>query len=260
MKPRHHLFLVTALVLAACADDVDEALDTGSTGSESGSGGPTTTVTPTTTITTDPSSSSDPGTSTDPSASESSTSVDPDSSSGGSTGTESGSSSDSGSSDSGSSDSGDSGSSDSSTGEPVDIIVVINELSSNNDGKGGEDPIELYNASEGVADISGWIITDDISEPYDPEIDTEELVFPEGTTLFPGEFFTFYGTGKGLLHPFGLSGSNGDTVRLFDAELATVDTVTYAGDEAAVSYCRMPDGPEGIWTAGCTETFGASNG
>jgi hypothetical protein len=78
--------------------------------------------------------------------------------------------------------------------------------------------------------------------------------------MFAGEFFTIVRGEKGIAHPFGLSGTDGDTVRLFDADLATVDTVTYAGEEAAVSYCRMPDGPEGVWTPACAATFGASNG
>ncbi|MBC8067649.1 MAG: lamin tail domain-containing protein [Deltaproteobacteria bacterium] len=247
MKQRHSLFFATVILLAGCADD-PAADDGDSSGTDpSSSSSPTTTVTPTTTVSTDPSSSTDP--STDPSSSTdtSSSTVDPDSSSG----------SDSGSSDSGSSDS---GSSDSSTGEPVDPIVVINELSSDNDGKIGADPIELYNASDMEVDISGWVLTDDLAEPYDPEMDMEELVFPEGTSIPAGEFLVIVRGEKGIAHPFGLSGSEGDTVRLFDAELATIDTVTYVGDEAAVSYCRTPDGPKGVWAAGCVPSFGASNG
>jgi hypothetical protein len=56
-------------------------------------------------------------------------------------------------------------------------LVVLNELSSSDD-----DPIELYNAGDADADLSGWILTDDLAAPYDPEVDLEEFVFPAGTT------------------------------------------------------------------------------
>ena len=29
--------------------------------------------------------------------------------------------------------------------------------------------------------------------------------------------------------------------------------------EAALSYCRLPDGPDGAWTIDCIPTFGAAN-
>ena len=29
--------------------------------------------------------------------------------------------------------------------------------------------------------------------------------------------------------------------------------------EADVSYCRLPDGPDGEWTAGCAPSFGDPN-
>ena len=32
-----------------------------------------------------------------------------------------------------------------------------------------------------------------------------------------------------------------------------------ASGAAVVSYCRLPDGPSGAWTADCSPTFGAAN-
>jgi len=51
----------------------------------------------------------------------------------------------------------------------------------------------------------------------------------------------------------------GDTVTLLMPNLEVVDQVTYAADEAAQSYCRLPDGPGGAWTVGCEPTLGAAN-
>jgi hypothetical protein len=131
--------------------------------------------------------------------------------------------------------------------------LVLNELSS-----AGDDEIELYNAGPAAVDISGWILTDDLADPYDPELDAEELLFPPGTTLAPGAFLVLPKGVGALEHPFGL-GAGGDSVRLFDAELTVVDAATYGQDQAAQSFCRLPDGPGGAWTPGCVATFGASN-
>jgi len=60
------------------------------------------------------------------------------------------------------------------------------------------------------------------------------------------------------MHPFGL-GAGGDAVALLDAEGAVVDFIEYGADEAAVSYCRVPDGPFGDWEPNCTPTPGEPN-
>ncbi len=132
-----------------------------------------------------------------------------------------------------------------------DAAVVLNELSSSDD-----DPIELYNFGERPIDLSGYILTDDLAAPYDPEADLEEYVFPEGTMLGAGEFLVVLGGAGPDLHFFGLSG-NGDYVTLFDVDLVVVDFVEYESGDAEVSYCRVPDGGE--WVAGCAATFAASN-
>jgi hypothetical protein len=141
-------------------------------------------------------------------------------------------------------------------------VVVINEVSSANDGVLGADPIEIYNAGDVEVDLSGWIMTDDLtapSDPYDPLLDDEEFVFADGTVIPAGGFVVVV---RGVVpdgHPFGLAGE-GDDVALMDPALTVMDFVAYGTDEAAISYCRMPDGPDGSWQAGCTPSFGASNG
>src|SRR5690606_22825690 len=94
-------------------------------------------------------------------------------------------------------------------------------------------------------------------DPYDPDADLEALVFPEGTVLAAGEYLVIE-QGDIPGHPFGLSGG-GDTISLMDPRLTVVDFVEYADMEAADSYCRLPDGPEGEWTPDCAPTFGDPN-
>ena len=130
--------------------------------------------------------------------------------------------------------------------------LVINELESS------DDRIELYNAGAAPIDISGCILTDDPPGPgYDPDADLEKLVFPPASSVAAKEFLVI---AKGDLpgqHPFGL-GDIGDAVTLLDATLKPISHVTYGPMQAALSYCRLPDGT-GDWTVDCIPTFGAAN-
>ena len=131
-------------------------------------------------------------------------------------------------------------------------MVAINELETT------DDKIEIYNAGAEI-DISGWILTDDtVDANYDPDADLEKLTFPQGSMLSADEFLV---VAKGMLagqHPFGL-GAAGDTVTLLDAAAAPVSQVTYGDQQAAMSYCRIPDGPTGAWAADCVLTLGLPN-
>jgi hypothetical protein len=130
--------------------------------------------------------------------------------------------------------------------------LVINELES------VDDQIELYNGGPDI-DISGWILTDAAGGPgYDPDADVESLTFATGTELAAGAYFLIP---KGTLknqHPFGL-GADGDTVTLMRPNFSIADQVKYGPGEADISYCRIPDGPDGEWMPMCKATPGASN-
>lgn len=137
-----------------------------------------------------------------------------------------------------------------------DVVVVLNEISSS-----GDDEIEIYNAGRAAADLSGWILTDELAapdDPYDPAMDLEALVFADGTMLEPGDYLVVPKADLPPGHPFGL-GARGDNVTLLDARVTVIDFAGYAADEAVVSYCRIPDGPTGVWQPDCTATFGAAN-
>ena len=106
-------------------------------------------------------------------------------------------------------------------------------------------------------------VTDPLAHLYaetgagDPDADLEKLVFPANSTIAAKEYLVL---AKGDLpgqHPFGL-GDVGDAVTLLDATLKPISHVTYGPMQAALSYCRLPDGT-GDWTVDCIPTFGAAN-
>lgn len=106
--------------------------------------------------------------------------------------------------------------------------VVINEVESNGDPVG--DWVELANTDEvNSVDISGWSILDD-------DDDHTPIVFPEGTEIESGGYFSFYTDQED--DGFGLGGN--DSVRLYDAEGQLVEETTWEG-HAATTWGRVPD-------------------
>lgn len=142
---------------------------------------------------------------------------------------------------------------------PGTALVTLNELTSEGAlagpwmGKG--DLIELYNAGDMPADLSGWQLSDDMTLPVG-----KTYVFPDGTTLGPKQWLVLAEfndvTAEGDF-PFGLSQSAVETVVLVGSGGQMIDTVTFDGVKATVSYCRVPDGT-GAWQQ-CDQTFEAQN-
>lgn len=116
-----------------------------------------------------------------------------------------------------------------SAAEPATTAdIVINEVESNGDAVG--DWVELANLnSEQELDISGWTLVDDHPD-HDP------LVFPAGTTIESGGYWSIY-TDVGD-DGFGLGGN--DSVTLRDAGGEIVDEFAWSG-HAATTYGRIPD-------------------
>lgn len=136
----------------------------------------------------------------------------------------------------------------------LDGMTVLNEINASSE------DIEIFNGSEVDIDLSGFVLTDDeVDIAYDPAVDTDELIFPDGTILAAGEYLVVSeGLGPGQ-HPFGV-GLAGDTITLADPAGPTIlDQVEYEDGEATISYCRQPNGPGGAWMAGCAPTMGGAN-
>ena len=110
---------------------------------------------------------------------------------------------------------------------PAGNQVVINEVESNGDSFG--DWVELANTNPNeTLDISGWSIVDN-----DP--DHERIVFPEGTTIESGGYYSLY---TDLDNGFGLGGN--DSVSVFNQAGELVDETTWDG-HAETTWSRVPD-------------------
>jgi Lamin Tail Domain len=119
--------------------------------------------------------------------------------------------------------------------------VVVNEVESSGGVPG--DWVELYNAGDGSADLSGWKFKDnDDSHAF--------YVIPAGTTLAPGAFLILEESQFG----FGLGGT--DSARVWDAEGNPVDSYGWTG-HAPATYGRCANG-SGAFVA-TASTKGAAN-
>lgn len=115
--------------------------------------------------------------------------------------------------------------------------VVINEVESNGGVPG--DWVELYNAGDAAADLSGWKFKDnDDSHAF--------YVIPTGTMLAPGAYLTL----EEAQFIFGLGGA--DSARLWDANGNPVDSFTWT-THAAVTYGRCANGSGAFVATGSTK-------
>ena len=108
-----------------------------------------------------------------------------------------------------------------------DSDVMLNEVSSSE-----LDFIELVNVSEDEVDVSGWMVMDG-----NPEAEGHVYTLPEESVLAAGEHLLLV---KGEDHAFGLG--NKDSVTLRNGSGFVVDTTSWSGGAAAISWCRIPDG------------------
>ncbi|MEZ4454396.1 MAG: lamin tail domain-containing protein [Nannocystaceae bacterium] len=142
---------------------------------------------------------------------------------------------------------------------PGTALVTLNEIRSagaqTGEWAGRGDLIELYNAGDAPADLSGWRLADDLALP-----EAKTYVFPAGAVLSPGAWRVLVErddtSGAGDF-PFGVSQDKEETIVLVDGPGAVVDSVTFDGADARGSWCRVPDGGGG-WDR-CEPTFGAAN-
>lgn len=130
---------------------------------------------------------------------------------------------------------------------PVGPVVVINEVVP--DPASGTDWIELYNAGDQPADLTGWTLTDD-----DP---SHVFAFAASTTIPAQAYLTLDQNAAGSF-TFGL-GKGGDQVNLYDDTATLVDNATWTSGQADMpsSWGRMPNGMGSFQTL--TPTKGAPN-
>ncbi len=134
------------------------------------------------------------------------------------------------------------------------LMVRLNEWMADNqstlvdpvDGQ-AEDWFELYNSGQGVADLSGFYLTDDLAQ-------WSRWQIPEGTLLTPGGYLLVWADGEP--EQGGLSGSDlhagfslsrsGETLGLFAPDGTLVDTVSFGPQAEDVSEGRFADAADTI--------------
>ena len=144
------------------------------------------------------------------------------------------------------------------------LTVFINEWLADNQtdivepGGGHEDWFELYNPGTDAVDISGYFLTDTLTNP-------SKWTIPTGTTVPPGGFLLVWADGNpslnvpgGDLHAgFALSKS-GEAIGLYGAGGVLIDAVTFAAQTTDVSEGRFPDGSAAIRALSLTTPRGGN--
>lgn len=130
--------------------------------------------------------------------------------------------------------------------ETEDMGLYINEFMASNatticDSFGSySDWIELYNSTDTDMDISGFGISDNLSQPM-------KYRFPDGTTIAAKGYLVVFCSGNegmqnGELHaPFGLR-SYGEDVVIANRAGRIIDSYSFKNQETDVSVARIPDG------------------
>ena len=130
--------------------------------------------------------------------------------------------------------------------ETEDIGLYINEFMASNatticDSFGSySDWIELYNSTDTDMDISGFGISDNLSQPM-------KYRFPDGSTIAAKGYLVVFCSGNegmqnGELHaPFGLR-SYGEDVVIANRAGRIIDSYSFKNQETDVSVARIPDG------------------
>lgn len=128
--------------------------------------------------------------------------------------------------------------------EYIDSEVVINELMASNsvsvaDQNGQyDDWIELYNNSTSAIDLSGWHLSDDISN-------LGKWTFPNGTIIGGNGYLIVWadenGSQAGLHANFKLSAA-GESLYLLDPQLRIAQEIIFGQQQTDLGFARVPNG------------------
>ncbi len=123
-----------------------------------------------------------------------------------------------------------------------DFSLVINEVLAHTDPP-FQDAIEVKNLGETPVDLSGWFVSDSLSQ-------FDRYIVPPGVTVAPGAYHVFYEqelnfTNPGV--PFSLNSAMGDQVVIVSADAGGfptffVDAVQFGSSANGIPFGRSPDG------------------
>ncbi len=114
------------------------------------------------------------------------------------------------------------------------------------------DWLELYNNSAVALDISGYFLTDNLS-------DTTKWTVPDGTSIEPFGFYVFWADGMNTGdHTIFKLSSIGEEIGLYDTSETLLDGFIYTAQTTDISYGKTTDGSS-EWSFFQESTPGASN-
>ena len=126
--------------------------------------------------------------------------------------------------------------------------IFINEFMASNEttiaDENGEfdDWVEIYNADTIPFDVGGKFVTDDLSEPSQWQIPTDN---PNLTTIPAGGYLILWFDGdedQGTLHVSPKLGGSGEQIGIYDSDGSTpLDTLTYGAQNTDISAGRFPN-------------------
>lgn len=121
-----------------------------------------------------------------------------------------------------------------------------------------DDWIEIYNMGTTSVNIAGMYLSDDVNDPFGDKISNDD---EDATTITAGGYLLLWADGstnQGATHlNFNLS-ADGEDIGLFYVDGRTIDTYTFSGQTANISFGRATDGGD-TWKAFSTPTPGQSN-
>jgi hypothetical protein len=156
------------------------------------------------------------------------------------------------------------------TGAMAPLPVVINEWMANNAGPLGhadpldglfQDWLELFNPNSIAINLSGYYLTDDLSQPTKWRIPTNTLIAPRGFLLVWADNQTdqnALGT-NGHLHAGFQLNTDGEAIRLFAPDGTPQHTLVFGAQLQNVSQGLFPDGHTNAVCLMTNYTPGAAN-
>lgn len=140
----------------------------------------------------------------------------------------------------------------------LDHLVINEVLAANANGLTDEngdadDWVELYNPTADNTDVGGWTLANGAGGRWD---------LPDGTVAPAHAWLIIWcdDDNDGPLHATFKLSSDGDSVRIDDADGTAIDATAFLGQQTDVSWARMPDDGSATWGPADPPTPGAPNG
>ncbi|NUM31400.1 MAG: CotH kinase family protein [Bacteroidetes bacterium] len=121
----------------------------------------------------------------------------------------------------------------------INEFLAINDKSDINEYGAYTDWIELYNTTDKTLNLSGYLLSDKVSEKGKFTFATNTFIYPKSFLIIWAD--DFKNSQKGIHSQFSLSGDGGQVV-LCKSDSTILDSITYSAQSTDISTGRCPDG------------------